>query len=76
MSRLTREGTAEPVLRDQIIRHERGQGNSNRLCSADHEQDSQPYTRLILNVAIFEDPPHMTGFHNTDESILIRIYRS
>ena len=25
MSRLTRDGTAEPVTRDQIIRHERGQ---------------------------------------------------
>ena len=25
MSRLTRDGTAEPVSRDQIIRHERGQ---------------------------------------------------
>ena len=27
MSRLTRDGTAEPVSRDQILRHERGQGN-------------------------------------------------
>ena len=26
MSRLTREGTAEPVSRDQILRRERGQG--------------------------------------------------
>ena len=26
MSRLTRDGTAEPVSRDQIIRRERGQG--------------------------------------------------
>ena len=39
MSRLTRDGTAEPVSRDQILRHERGQGNINFLCSADHEQD-------------------------------------
>ena len=36
MSRLTRDGTAEPVSRDQILRHARG-------CSADHEQDWQPY---------------------------------
>ena len=28
MSRLTRDGTAEPVSRDQIVRHERGQGNT------------------------------------------------
>ena len=39
MSRLTRDGTAEPVSRDQILRHARGQGNINFLCSADHEQD-------------------------------------
>ena len=26
MSRLTRDGTAEPLLRDQILRRERGQG--------------------------------------------------
>ena len=28
MSRLTRDGTAEPVSRDQILRHARGQGNT------------------------------------------------
>ena len=27
MSRLTRDGTAEPVSRDQVLRLERGQGN-------------------------------------------------
>ena len=43
MSRLTRDGTAEPVSRDQILRHTRGQGNINFPCSADHEQDWQPY---------------------------------
>ena len=43
MSRLTRAGTAEPVSRDQILRHERGQGNIHFSCSADHEQDWQPY---------------------------------
>ena len=44
MSRLTRDGTAEPVSRDQILRHERGQGNINFSCSADHVQDWQPYS--------------------------------
>ena len=34
---------AEPVLRDQILRHARGQGNIHFLCSADHEQDWRPY---------------------------------
>ena len=43
MSRLTRDGTAEPVSRDQILRRERGQGNMNFPCSADHVQDWQPY---------------------------------
>ena len=43
MSRLTRDGTAEPVSRDQILRYARGQGNIHFPCSADHEQDWQPY---------------------------------
>ena len=42
MSRLTRDGTGEPVSRDQILRHARGQGNIHFPCSADHEQDWQP----------------------------------
>ena len=43
MSRLTRDGTAEPGSRDQIFRHARGQGNIHFPCSADHEQDWQLY---------------------------------
>ena len=43
MSRLTRDVTAEPVSRDQVLRRERGQENSIFPCSADHEQDWQPY---------------------------------
>ena len=44
MKRLTREGTAEPVSRDQILMHEGGQRNINFPCSADHDvQDWQPY---------------------------------
>ena len=43
MSRLTRDGTAEPVSRDQILRLARGQGNIHFPCLADHEQDWQPY---------------------------------
>ena len=41
MSRLTRDGTAEPVSRGQILRHARRQ--CYFPCSADHEQDWQPY---------------------------------
>ena len=43
MSRLTRDGTAELVSRDQILRHAQGQGNNHFPCSPDHEQDWQPY---------------------------------
>ena len=43
MSRLTRDGTAEPVSRDQTLRHVRGKGNIHFPCSADHGQDWQPY---------------------------------
>ena len=43
MSRLTRDGTAEPVSRDQILRRERGQIKINFPCSVDHEQGWQPY---------------------------------
>ena len=40
---MKRDGTAETVTRDQIFRRERGQGNVNFPCSADHEQDWQPH---------------------------------
>ena len=43
MSRLTRDGAAEPVSRGQILRHARGQGNISFPFSADHDQDWQPY---------------------------------
>ena len=47
MNRLTRDGTVEPVSRDQILRRERGQGNVHFKCSADHEQRTGNLTRLI-----------------------------
>ena len=43
MSRLTRDGTAESVSRDQILRRESRQGKNNFPCSADHVRDWQPY---------------------------------
>ena len=54
MSRLARDGTAEPVSRDQILMRERVQGNIHFPCSADHEQDWQthpvdPYSMLYVN---------------------------
>ena len=42
MSRLTRDGTAEPVSRDRILRREWGQGRIYFPCSADHEQNWPP----------------------------------
>ena len=43
MSRLTRDGTAETVSRDQILRHVREQGNIRFPCSADHDEHWRPY---------------------------------
>ena len=43
MSSLSRDGTAKPVSRDQNLRRERGQGETNIPFLADHEQDGQPY---------------------------------
>ena len=44
MSRMTRDETAEPVSRDQILRREGGQENIHFPCSADHVQDYwRPY---------------------------------
>ena len=43
MSRLMRDGTVEPVSRNQFLRRERVQGNIHFPCSAGHEQDWQPY---------------------------------
>ena len=43
MSRLTRDGTAEPVSRGQILRRERGQRKNIFFCSAGHEQLWQLY---------------------------------
>ena len=43
MSKLTRDGTAESVSREQLLRRVRGQRIVHFPCSAaDHEQDWQP----------------------------------
>ena len=67
MSRLTRDGTAEPVSRDQILRHARGQGNIHLPCSADHEQDWQPYP-VDPYSAICNDHPYKHTYIHTAES--------
>ena len=57
MSKLTRDETAEPVSRDQILRRERVQRIIHFPCSAaDHEEDWQPcpvvraiHTNIVLH---------------------------
>ena len=65
MSRLTRDGTAEPVSRDQILRRQRGQGNNVHFrCSADQEQDWQPYP-VDPYSAIRGDHTYITNHRHT-----------
>ena len=64
MSRLTRDGTAEPVSRDQILGRERGQGNVNFPCSADHEQDWQPYPVDPFLLYVMTIHTYIHGFRN------------
>ena len=52
-----RGGTAEPVSRDQILGHVRGQGNNHFPCSVDHEQDWQSYPVDPLSAICDEHPP-------------------
>ena len=42
-SRMTQDGMAELVSRDQFLRRERGRGKKMFPCSADDAQDWQPY---------------------------------
>ena len=53
MSRLTRDGTAEPVLRNQILRRERGQGNIHFPCATSRIDNL--LTRLIHALAVEYD---------------------
>ena len=60
MSKLMRDGIAEPVSRDQILRRERGQRIIHFPCSAaDHKQDRQPcpvvraiHTNIVLHTHV------------------------
>ena len=72
MSRLTRDGTAEPVSQDQILRRERGQGIIHfPVQLADREQDWQPcpvvmvkhknklyiHTAVVTHICIYRGEP-------------------
>ena len=73
MSRLTRDGTAEPVSRDQILRHARGQGNVHFPCSADHEQDWQPYP-VDPYSAICDDHTYIHTYRNPNPIHLCHLH--
>ena len=65
MSRLTRDGTAEPVSRDQILRQLRRQGKKAiSPFLADHEQDWQPYP-VDPYSAISDDHTYIHTYHYT-----------
>ena len=75
MSRLTRDGAAEPVSRDQILRHARGQGNIHVPCSADHEQDWQPYP-VDPYSAICDDHTYIHIYIlDTSDSVMLAVER-
>ena len=59
MSRLMRDGTDEPVSRDQILRRERGQGNIHFPCSATMRRIGN-LTLLISTLAICVTIQHST----------------
>ena len=71
MSRLTRDRTAKHVLRNQVLRRERGQGKFP--CPADHGQDWQPYafrlysaicddhTCIRIYCSVYPQPPPVIG---------------
>ena len=62
MSRLTRDGTAELVSRDKILRHVRRQGNIHCPCSADHEQDWQSHSVDSYSSAICDDHTYIHAY--------------
>ena len=74
MSRLTRDGTAEPVSRDQILRHARGQGNISFPCSVDHDQDWQPYP-VDPHSAIYVDHTYIHIYIFPHDSVIFEVQR-
>ena len=69
MSRLTRDGTAEPISRDQILRHARGQRNIIFPVQLTLSRIGNP-TRLIHTLAICDDHTYIHTYYvllNTDK---------
>ena len=72
MSRLTRDRTTEPVLRDQIFRRLRGQENIHFPYLADHEQGWQSYPLDPYSAIICDDhtyPSHVGYRSNLSDMV-------
>ena len=83
MNRPRRDGTAEPVSRDQILRRARGQGNIHFPFSADHEQDWQPYPvdpysaicdDIYIYIYTYTQEKGHTGFLHLPSAVLALIF--
>ena len=83
MSKLTRDGAAERVSRDQILRRERGQTGKYSFSltgSADHVQDGQshpvdPYSDICMYVVVDSHIQHIvlaTGETTVTQQVTIR----
>ena len=71
MSRLTRDATAEPVSRDQIIRRERGQGNINMYQSILSPHVTRCGTLVSTNAAVHRQ--FYGTYHDQREQILAKM---
>ena len=70
MSRLTRDGTAKPVSRDQILRHARGQGNTIFPVQLTTSRNWQPYP-VDPYAAICDDHTYVYTYilHNNESNL-------
>ena len=60
MSRLTRDGAAEPVSRDQILRREHGDRNKNIFLAQLTTSRIGNLTRFILTLAVYDGHTYST----------------
>ena len=74
MSRLTRDGPTEPISRDQILRHERGQGHIQFPVQLTTSRIGN-LTRSILTLAICEDRTYIHAMkESANQPIKINLY--
>ena len=71
MNKLTRDGTAETVMRDQVLRRERGQGNIHFSCSASRIGN---LARLIHTLVICDDRTYiLVGGRRASYSVILAL---